>query len=164
MNCPHCKEDGLMTTTYECVEVEQCRTCHGVWLDAGEIELIINDRTTKFSEQEVKSTLKLAFPGIPKSEAKHHRLCPKCGDRLKAVNYTGDSGVVVDVCPHEHGLWFDRNELERVQHFREYWKDNIEKSGLNPSNLIEDEDLKEDQVPSRSLLFNIASYIGDKLS
>ena len=39
------------------------------------------------------------------------RTCPRCDDEpLRSLRV---SGVVVDTCPHCHGLWFARGELDR---------------------------------------------------
>ena len=37
IHCPKC--DGtLVEITYEDVQIDRCNKCHGVWLDAGELE------------------------------------------------------------------------------------------------------------------------------
>lgn len=41
MDCPRC--DGtLKTETFDDVQIDRCDTCHGIWLDAGELEEIIS--------------------------------------------------------------------------------------------------------------------------
>jgi uncharacterized protein len=37
MRCPKC-EGTLVEITHEDVQVDRCDKCHGVWLDAGELE------------------------------------------------------------------------------------------------------------------------------
>lgn len=39
------------------------------------------------------------------------RRCPVCDCAMKPITR---HGVVLDRCPFEHGLWFDRGELEEV--------------------------------------------------
>ncbi len=39
MRCPKCGEP-LKETTFQKVLVDQCTACHGIWLDAGEMEAI----------------------------------------------------------------------------------------------------------------------------
>lgn len=40
LQCPKC--DGtLAVITFEDVEIDRCDKCHGVWLDAGELERLI---------------------------------------------------------------------------------------------------------------------------
>ena len=38
MNCPRCDGGKLSEITHEKLEVDRCRKCGGVWLDAGELE------------------------------------------------------------------------------------------------------------------------------
>lgn len=40
MKCPKCGMD-LQTLKRDDVEIESCFNCHGVWLDAGELERIV---------------------------------------------------------------------------------------------------------------------------
>jgi Zn-finger nucleic acid-binding protein len=63
-----------------------------------------------------------------------YRKCVVCAQLMNRVNYAGCSGVIVDVCA-EHGLWFDRNELQRIVGF-------IQGGGLDRSRKREIEELK----------------------
>lgn len=41
INCPKC--DGkLVETDYENIKMDVCNSCHGVWLDAGELAQIVH--------------------------------------------------------------------------------------------------------------------------
>jgi len=40
MNCPVCK-DSMVVLELEQVEIDYCTGCEGVWLDAGELELLL---------------------------------------------------------------------------------------------------------------------------
>ena len=42
MRCPVCKEPMLIIE-HEAVEVDCCAACGGIWLDAGELELLFGD-------------------------------------------------------------------------------------------------------------------------
>lgn len=42
MKCPKDGHD-LVTTTHHGVQVENCPHCHGIWLDAGELDQIAHD-------------------------------------------------------------------------------------------------------------------------
>lgn len=43
MKCPKCGGD-LAERDYEGIKIDQCGSCHGVWLDAGELEQISHDK------------------------------------------------------------------------------------------------------------------------
>ena len=66
MNCPNCKTDSFITTNYQNISIDECVSCHGVWLDEGKIEKIVSNRITEFSSKETKLTLTMTFSGIPK--------------------------------------------------------------------------------------------------
>lgn len=40
MKCPKCGAD-LHTETFHAVQIDRCPDCHGVWLDHGELDLLI---------------------------------------------------------------------------------------------------------------------------
>ena len=46
MKCPKCGQD-LEEKSYEDVLIDQCRGCKGVYLDAGELELLLQGRKAK---------------------------------------------------------------------------------------------------------------------
>ena len=128
MNCPHCHAPSFITSEYETVEIDQCKQCHGIWLDHNEITEIVNNLATDFSELDIKKTVSNAFMGIPKDEFKKDRPCPKCSEAMAPINYTIDSGVIIDRCPNDHGVWLDFFELEQVQQYREYWQESAKKT------------------------------------
>lgn len=45
MKCPKCGSD-LETKLHEAVEVDVCKACGGVWLDAGELEQLAGKEST----------------------------------------------------------------------------------------------------------------------
>ena len=46
MKCPKCG-GGLEEKCYEDVEIDVCGGCKGIWLDAGELELLLEGRKAK---------------------------------------------------------------------------------------------------------------------
>jgi len=40
MKCPKCGAD-LLTETFHGVQIDRCPDCHGVWLDHGELDLLM---------------------------------------------------------------------------------------------------------------------------
>jgi ribosomal protein L37AE/L43A len=56
MQCPRC--DGrLHQRTFDEVSIDQCDHCHGIWLDAGELEQIVRE------ESSANRWLKVFWPG-----------------------------------------------------------------------------------------------------
>ena len=63
MRCPRC-EDGRMhrhhISYYVPVRVDQCMECHGIWLDDGELDALLLDRTKMNEELNCKRLFLLA--------------------------------------------------------------------------------------------------------
>jgi Zn-finger nucleic acid-binding protein len=41
MQCPTCKDNALVMTERQGIEIDYCPQCRGVWLDRGELDKII---------------------------------------------------------------------------------------------------------------------------
>jgi Zn-finger nucleic acid-binding protein len=101
--CPACRQP-LVVLEYDKLEVDYCASCRGVWLDAGELELLYGD------EQACETFLEAG--GVVKSRSR--RGCPQCGARMEERNTGGAPPVTYERCRRGHGLWFDRGELSSV--------------------------------------------------
>jgi Zn-finger nucleic acid-binding protein len=102
MKCPACS-DILLTLEYNDIEVDFCASCQGIWLDAGELELLMDEASAKEGcltggRQELASGEK-------------SRPCPICDTAMDKEVTRGSKPVVYDSCPKGDGLWFDRGEL-----------------------------------------------------
>jgi Zn-finger nucleic acid-binding protein len=118
--CLRCK-GALVNHRHEGVIIDRCSTCGGVWLDQGELEAIIETRLNEHAPSFVEETLKQGKAGLPE-QAQHDLIpCPKCTSTMKVINYAYDSGVIINICPN-HGIWLDSKELERIEAYRDHWK------------------------------------------
>ena len=164
MKCPSCKTETFITKDYEGVEIDQCKACHGIWLDKNEIGQIVESTLVQFKPEDIKSTVYNAFSGIPKTELeKEARLCPKCDSPMEAINYVADSGIILDRCSNDHGVWLDQFELEQVQQYREYWDQNKDKSAEYFSNLIKDVSGEPQEKSSKAFFFELSKLVGSQL-
>ena len=102
MDCPACKNPMIILELHE-VEIDYCDECSGIWLDSGELEMLL-DKTDSF--------IKLV-PATSTEELS--RKCPICSAKMAKVNFeTGSSPVLLDKCTNGHGIWFDSGELKTV--------------------------------------------------
>jgi len=120
MRCPRCQKESLKNVSYENVPVDQCQTCHGIWLDTHEIQEILAQREVKFSTHQLQDAAARAQVGISDTEKKSIEACPKCSKPMTPMNFSYNSGVVVDICS-THGMWLDHGEIGRLQAFHEHW-------------------------------------------
>ncbi len=91
----------------EGVEIDRCLACEGTWLDAGELELIVELSGVPTGE------LTAAIEGLEEQQRTRRR-CPRCPRRLRRVQIGKRDEIELDHCPNRCGLWFDRGELAAV--------------------------------------------------
>jgi Zn-finger nucleic acid-binding protein len=102
VKCPGCRY-ALIVLEIEEVEIDHCLACGGVWLDAGELELLL---ATSANKNELMATLAADVEGKERSIR-----CPICSKKLDKILVGKDREVRLDKCPEDHGLWFDQGEL-----------------------------------------------------
>lgn len=101
--CPTCNEP-MIVVEFEGVEVDYCLTCHGTWLDAGELELI-----TELAGGE-PGPLHRALHAAGRGRSGRRR-CPRCRRKMRIIEAGQTPAVEADRCPAGHGLWLDAGEL-----------------------------------------------------
>lgn len=153
MNCPNCKRH-LRTIQYEGIEIETCEACGGEWLDDDELGKIVPIREMKFSEEERRAIVEsTTITGVRLKDVDRDLICPKCGAATDAVNYGGDSGIILDRCTGCRGFWLDESELEKIQMLIEGWEDalpaDLEKYGPKLRDVAVELDQKDDVRVSR---------------
>ena len=105
MNCPVCKEPMIVLELEE-VEIDNCTSCRGIWLDEGELELLL--------EEAAAAENYLASFAVDRQSHEKSRKCPICSKRMEKVTAGGDQKIRIDKCKKNHGIWFDRGELEDI--------------------------------------------------
>jgi len=104
MLCPACEDVEMLVR---------------VWLDSGELELIGHKAGT------LRGELLSALAKEKGKEAGERRRCPICRKALREVRTRTAPPIVLDRCPREHGLWFDRGELPAVVQAAGAEEDNV---------------------------------------
>jgi len=105
MNCPSCN-NPLIVLEHEQIEVDFCANCEGVWLDAGELEMICGDAAAVARV--------LEHSGMCVVRGERARRCPICNTKMGKATSPLPSPVTYDRCLAGHGLWFDRGELAQL--------------------------------------------------
>jgi Zn-finger nucleic acid-binding protein len=108
--CPKC-DVPLFILHFKDIEIDFCHHCRGLWLDAGELEALMqqtganaHDPLLKFQQQS----------GIQPNGRPH--LCPRCDAALHEIQVerADTPRLTLDKCPRGHGLWFDAEELQQL--------------------------------------------------
>jgi len=97
----------MITLELADVEIDYCTDCGGIWLDAGELELLLG--------QAEKAKQLLDSFKIDSRSAERIRKCPICDKKMQKI-IVGQSKPVllIDKCRKGDGLWFDKGELKDI--------------------------------------------------
>ena len=107
----------MITLELEDVEIDYCTDCGGIWLDAGELELLLNE------SGKVKGLLD-SFRTDSKS-AERAKKCPICDKKMQKIVVGSSMPVLlIDKCRRGDGLWFNKGELQDIFDRAELDEDN----------------------------------------
>lgn len=107
MNCPVCKQSAMVTLELDEVEIDYCTQCDGIWLDKGELELLLGE------PQKAKDLLN-SFQADAGNAEKVLK-CPICYKNMqKIIVGNTKSKLLIDKCRKGDGLWFDKGELHNI--------------------------------------------------
>ena len=106
MDCPVCK-NAMITLELADVEIDFCVNCGGIWLDAGELQQLLDD------PQQARKLLDSFQQDHTCTEKA--RKCPICLKKMhKIVVGKATPTLLIDKCRNGHGLWFDKGELQDI--------------------------------------------------
>ena len=105
MKCPACKEAMIVLELDE-VEIDHCVECEGIWLDGGELEILLENSTAKDGF--------LASFGRDEGSKEKRRKCPICDKKMEKVLYGGTKNIRIDRCRKNDGIWLDKGELREI--------------------------------------------------
>ena len=108
MKCPVDKS-VMMVLEHRRIELDYCLNCSGVWLDSGELDLLISVLNSEGANLSSDAPL-VQLTGQGK------RRCPICGRKMEKVSLGESPKIIIDSCPQGDGLWFDSGELQKVIH------------------------------------------------
>ena len=115
MDCPVCKNEPMIVLELNEVEIDYCLSCKGIWLDAGELELLMGNQT--------ETAEFLNSFTIDNQTTEKKLKCPICNKKMEKILVAGDKKVRIDKCKVNHGIWFDAGELEDILEMGSLGKD-----------------------------------------
>jgi len=98
------------------VEIDHCISCRGIWLDAEELELLLEDSDEKDSF--------LSSFEVDKRTKEKRRRCPICLKKMDKVLCGMDQKIRIDKCRKNEGIWLDEGELGEVVEMGSFDKNN----------------------------------------
>ncbi|MHC4292894.1 MAG: zf-TFIIB domain-containing protein [Planctomycetota bacterium] len=106
MDCPVC-DNVMITLELQGVEIDHCLDCGGIWLDTGELELLLNNSQ--------KAAALLESFKINTETSEKLRKCPICLKKMQKILVGSESpALLIDKCKKGDGLWFDKGELDDI--------------------------------------------------
>jgi Zn-finger nucleic acid-binding protein len=109
MICPVCKSD-MIVVEHSKIELDYCTSCHGVWFDSGELELLLESAGLEGLEP-----LLADLTGSTEASSKEkRRKCPICLKKMKKISVGQEPEILLDICRQGDGLWFDGGELAQL--------------------------------------------------
>ena len=105
MNCVNCSFP-MIAVELDRVEIDSCPQCESIWMDEGELEILMEG-----AEAAVSFLDSFAAPGKASDGQKK---CPICLTKMSKFVFEGTGGVHLDACPKKHGIWCDRGELKEI--------------------------------------------------
>lgn len=107
----------MITMELDEVEIDHCLDCGGIWLDVGELEMLLDN------SQQAEELL-ASFISAKNCKEKP-RKCPICLKKMYKILVGPKSSMqLIDKCRKDHGLWFDKGELQEIVKTASLDKDN----------------------------------------
>lgn len=118
MKCPKCNKTLIIVERYN-IQLDYCPFCKGIWFDNDELAHLSEALPNVDFQLPEINALKVADINEEK------RKCPRCNVIMDKV-LMNKKPPVLDICPNNHGYWFDANELG------EYVKNNTIRNNSAP--------------------------------
>jgi len=100
----------MITLELDEVEVDYCLQCSGIWLDAGELEMLLPNQH--------QAKMLLSSFRTAKGCSETSKPCPICIKKMEKILVgPSESAILIDKCKKGDGLWFDKGELQDVLEF-----------------------------------------------
>lgn len=106
MRCPKCQTDSCVASQVQEINVDRCETCGGIWFDEQELVLLLNENLPLLAS--------LRGGADPEELNSKRGRCPRDSTPLLRVYSSFSRSVVVDTCPHCHGMWLDGGEFDEL--------------------------------------------------
>lgn len=102
MQCPNCQKDLVEIPTLEGPQLDVCPGKHGLWLDAGEVNLFVEN----YGALE-EASKQPALPAVGTRSS----LCPRCGGQLDPESVLKTALFACRAC---HGWWLPQGSLTHL--------------------------------------------------
>lgn len=113
--CPRCSTPLEKLGAGSGAVIHACRACSGFFVPPRAWSNVLTQRSLadRVEAQVPRRTIdRGAFVPLLK--------CPACRAEMDRGRFAATSSVVIDACPHQHGIWLDAGELPEVVRYAEH--------------------------------------------
>lgn len=160
MKCPRCGST-VNPIEYDGVQIDVCSHCKGEWLDAGELQQIVEHHEEVFTAKEIASLDAVNKEIFTAERDDHDELdCPHCeGVRMEHFNYGDTSGIILHKCPDCGGIWTDKEQLQKVEVLVDGWKECLNRDSAKYGSILQKVELKEQQDLDKSVSISRFGFV-----
>lgn len=103
MRCPKCRAD-MEAITYDGTEIDRCTICHGIWFDAGEIDVL--------KTKQAAAAIDIGDAQVGKQgDHLHSYQCPRCSGAMVRVVDARQAHIQYETCDTCNGTYLDAGEM-----------------------------------------------------
>jgi Zn-finger nucleic acid-binding protein len=138
MKCPRCGSI-LTAVVFDDETVEACPGCKGEWLQAGELQKLVEHHNEIFTPEEIASMDAVNKEIFTAEKDDHDELnCPCCENvRMEHFNYGDTSGIILHKCPECDGIWTDKDQLQKIEEVVDGWKADLNQDAAKYGPILE---------------------------
>ncbi len=107
MKCPKCKSP-FVKVHFEGIQVDRCMSCHGLWLDALELQDLLKKKGSEALDIGDQRD-------FDKTSRIEDYLCPKDGSRMIKMVDVKQGHVWYESCGVCYGIFLDATELKELK-------------------------------------------------
>lgn len=130
--CPNC-EVSLESQAIDEHSFGRCSTCHGLWLSEDVFGVLLDLPEEKVASLTGQFTAEHTLERSPQS-----RPCANCENAMDNYQFNYDSGIWLDACPGNHGIWLDEGELKLCRACKRFVDKKLATGGPSAGELLHD--------------------------
>jgi Zn-finger nucleic acid-binding protein len=164
MKCPRCSA-VLQPSEYDGQIIQVCLDCKGEWLQAGELQKIVEHHDEVFTEKEIESLEAVNKEILTAEKDDHDELnCPVCEDvQMEHFNYGDTSGIILHKCTECGGIWMDKDQLEKVEEVVDGWKADLSKDVAKYGGIVDKIEKQEQQELDKDVSISRFGFVNSVL-
>ncbi|HPZ09682.1 MAG TPA: zf-TFIIB domain-containing protein [Candidatus Eremiobacteraeota bacterium] len=109
-----------------------CNDCNGIWINSDNFPKLLKKKEEElegifaYTEENLNIRYNYMTP-------RDLRKCPVCPNMMMNIQFDSSSGIWLDHCPANHGIWLDAGEINLVLQYRKLLE---EHGGILPGQII----------------------------